>query len=170
MTFVVEMIRHTPLFVWAIAVVICVRAGRSLRTRWVSLVSLFLVPVIFVAGGIAGASLHSSDNLIAWAILAFMLVPAGYFTAPHPLAIDHAARRLRLARSIPSAIRVPLVFIIRYALQVAMAVHPEQRGLLQLVTSLFSGAVVGYYLGWSLGLLQAYCLAPRPLVAPRPPA
>jgi hypothetical protein len=167
-TFLVEMVRHTPPLVWVIAVLICVRAVRSLRTRWVSLVSLFVVPVIFIAGGIAGASLHVRDNLIGWAVLAFLLVPTGYFTAPHPLAIDHARRRLQLPRSLFTAVRVPVVFMVRYGLAVAMAVLPARRAELSLANSVFSGAVVGYYLGWSLGLMQAYFLAPRALEAADP--
>jgi len=168
MTFFVEMIRHTPPFVWVIALLICVRAARSLRTRWMSLIGLFVVPIIFVAGGIAGASLQSSHNLIGWAVLAFMMVPAGYFTAPQPLAIDHAKRRLQVPRSVVGAVRVPVIFIVRYALQVAIAVQPTHRGELLFATSVFSGAVVGYYVGWSLGLLQAYYLAPRAMEASDP--
>jgi hypothetical protein len=168
MTFLVEMIRHTPPFVWVIAVLICVRAARSLRVRWVSLIGLLLVPVIFVAGGIAGASLQSSDNVIGWAVLAFVMVPTGYFTAPLPLAIDHAKRRMRLPRSVASAIRVPVIFIVRYALQVAIAVQPKHKAELLFATSVFSGAVVGYYVGWSLGLLQAYYLAPPAMEASDP--
>jgi hypothetical protein len=168
LTFFVEMIRQTPPVVWLAAAVICLRAARSLRTRWVSLVSLFLIPLIFIAGGIAGASLHSADNVIGWAILAFVLVPTGYFTAPQPLAIDHAKKRLHLPRSIFAAIRVPAIFVIRYALAVMSAVQPRLRGEIALATSLFSGAVVGYYLGWCLGLLQAYYLAPRAFEAPDP--
>jgi hypothetical protein len=161
MTLFVEIIRHTPLFVWVIAVLICARAARALRTRWVSLTGLFVVPIIFVAIGIAGASLQSSDDLIGWAVLAFLLVPTGYFTAPQPLAIDHAGRRLQLRRSLFNAMRAPVIFLVRYALQVAIAVEPRHRTELVFATSVFSGAVVGYYLGWSLGLLQAYYLAPR---------
>ena len=164
----VEVVRHTPFYAWAIAIVITLRAVRSLRSRWVSLVSLFIVPVIFVAGGIAGASLHARDNLIGWAILAFVMVPTGYFTTPHPLAIDHAKRRLHLPRSLFNALRIPVIFIIRYALAVASAVQPSRRTEIALATSLFSGAVVGYYLGWSLGLLQAYYLAPNALEAADP--
>jgi hypothetical protein len=164
-TFLFEVIKHTPPFVWVIAVLICVRAARSLRTRWMSLFSLFIVPVIFVAGGIAGASLHSADNLIGWAILAFVFVPTGYFTAPQPLAIDHPKRRLQLPRSVFGAIRVPAIFIIRFVLAVMSAVQPARKGEIDLATSLFSGAVVGYYVGWSLGLLQHYYLAPPALEA-----
>ncbi len=168
MNFAFEVVRHTPIFVWLIAVFVCLRSLRSLRTRWVSLVSLFIVPVIFVAGGVAGASLHAADNLIGWAILAFVFVPTGYFTAPQPLAIDHAKRRLKLPRALFTALRVPAIFIIRYALAVLSAVQPERRAEIALATSLFSGAVVGYYLGWSLGLLQHYYLAPRALEASDP--
>jgi len=167
-TFFVEMVRQTPPFVWVIAVLICLRAARSLRTRWVSLIGLFVVPLVFVAGGIAGASLQSSDNVIGWAVLAFMMVPTGYFTAPQPLAIDHAKRRMQLPRSLVAAIRVPVIFIVRYALEVAIAVQPRHKAELLFATSVFSGAVVGYYVGWSLGLLQAYYLAPPAMEASDP--
>ena len=126
--FAFEVVRHTPIFVWLIAVFVCLRSLRSLRTRWVSLVSLFIVPVIFIAGGVTGASLHAADNLIGWAILAFVCVPTGYFTAPQPLAIDHAKRRLKLPRALFTALRVPAIFIIRYALAVLSAVQPGTQG------------------------------------------
>ena len=65
-------------------------------------------------------------------------------------------------------IRVPVIFIIRYALQVAIAVQPRHKAELLFATSVFSGAVVGYYVGWSLGLLQAYYLAPPAMEAADP--
>jgi hypothetical protein len=52
-----------------------------------------------------------------------------------------------------------VIFIVRYALQVMIAVQPTHKAELLFATSVFSGAVVGYYVGWSLGLLQAYYLA-----------
>jgi hypothetical protein len=92
--------------------------------------------------------------------MATALVPAGFFSAPHPLAIDRANSRLQLGPSWTMAFRVPVIFIVRYALAVAIAVRPDQVRLLLLVTSIFSGAVVGYYVGWCAALMRVYFRAP----------
>jgi len=161
MNFPIEVIRHTPPFVWVIAVAVCLRAARSLRTRWMTLRTLFIVPAIFILAGILGVSFRSVDNALGWALMATAFVPAGYFSAPHPLAIDRASSRLQLGPSWVAAIRVPLIFVVRYALAVAIAVLPDQAKTLLLVTSVFSGGVVGYYVGWCAGLLRAYYRAPN---------
>jgi hypothetical protein len=160
MNFAIEVIRHTPPFVWIIAVVVCLRAAQGLRTRWMKLRSLFLVPAIFILAGILGVSFRSVDNAIGWAVMATAFVPVGLFSAPHPLAIDRAGSRLQLGPSWVTAFRVPLIFVVRYCLAVAIAVRPDQAKILLLVTSVFSGGVVGYYVGWCAGLLRAYYRAP----------
>jgi hypothetical protein len=166
MNFAVDVAKHTPPFVWLIAAMVCVRAARSLRTRWMKLQTLFIVPAIFIVVGALGVSFRSSENAVLWALMAMAFLPAGFFSAPHPLAIDRANSRLKLGPSWLTAIRVPLIFLVRYALAVAIAVRPDQAKPLLLVTNIFSGAVVGYYVGWCLCLIRAYRKAPMIGAAP----
>jgi len=165
MDFWIEVFRQTPPWVWVVALLVVFRSARFLRTRWIRLQSLMLIPTLFIIVGVLSLSLRSPQNTLAWAVSAAALFPLGFFTAPHPLAIDRANSRLKIDRSYVAAIRVPLIFVIRYALQVAMAVHPDHAETLRLVTSAFSGAFTGYYIGWSAALLRAYWRAPETATA-----
>lgn len=160
MDFWIEVIKQTPPWVWVVAAFVIVRSARFLRTRWIRLHSLMLIPVLFIAVGVLSLSLRSAENSLAWLLLAVLMFPLGFFTAPHPLAIDRASSRLQLGRSYVAAIRVPLIFVVRYGLEVAIAVHPDRAATLRLITTAFSGAFTGYYIGWSAALLRAYWRAP----------
>ncbi len=158
---VVAIITHTPPFVWVILAVLMLRAIRSARARTVSLFGLLLIPALLILGGAASLSIRSVQDSIGWAVMAVIWLPIGFFTAPHPTEIDRAARTLRVPASIVAPVRLLLIFLVRYGLAVAIAMHPDRRAELTFATNLFSGGVAGYYLGWTIFLLRAYWRAPR---------
>ncbi len=162
---VVPIITHTPPFVWVILALLMLRATRSARARTVSLFGLLLIPLLLILGGVAGLSIRSAQDSIGWAVMALIWLPVGFFTAPHPTEIDRAARTLRVPASIVAPLRLLLIFVVRYGLGVAIAMHPDRRAELTFHTNLFSGGVAGYYLGWTMFLLRAYWRAPRGSVA-----
>ncbi len=162
MQFAAEVIAHTPPFVWLVLALILYRMWRGMRKRWVALTGLLIQAGAFIALGLAGLYSRSLLDAGGWLATAVLLFPAGFLTAPHPLSVDRGAGRLLLPGSILMPIRLLVIFVMRYGLAVVTALHPDRRASLDLATSLFSGAIAGYYIGWSAFLLQTYWRAPRP--------
>jgi hypothetical protein len=162
MQFAAEVIAHTPPFVWIVLALIAYRMWRGMRKRWVSLTGLMVQAGAFIVLGLAGLYARSVLDAAGWVVTAALLFPAGYLTAPHPLAIDRAAGRLLIPGSILMPLRLLVIFVVRYGLAVVSALHPDRRADIDLAISLFSGAVAGYYIGWSAFLLRAYWRAPSP--------
>jgi hypothetical protein len=160
MQFATDVITHTPPFVWVVLALIIYRMWRGMRKRWVSLTSLMIQAALFIVLGAAGLYLRAAPAALGWALAAVLLFPAGFFTAPHPLSVDRNAGKLLLPASILMPVRLLVIFVVRYGLAVVTALHPDRRAALDLATSLFSGAVAGYYIGWSACLLRAYWRAP----------
>jgi hypothetical protein len=156
MQLVVDIIAHTPSFVWVVLIIMMWRMRRAMRQRWVSLTGLMAQAAIFLLLGVAGVTLRSSTDATGWALVAIVCFPVGFFTAPHPISIDHAKRSVLLPGSIILPLRLGVIFAVRYGLAVLTALHPDRRAELTLATSLFSGAVFGYYAGWTAFLFRAY--------------
>jgi hypothetical protein len=165
MQFAAEVIAHTPPAVWVVLALIFYRMWRGMRKRWVSLTGLLIQAAAFIVLGLAGLYARSLVDAAGWVATAALLFPAGFLTAPHPLSIDRASGKLLIPGSIIMPLRLLVIFVVRYALAVLMALHPDRRAELNLAISLFSGAVAGYYIGWSVFLLRAYWRAPRPVAS-----
>jgi hypothetical protein len=158
----VRILEHTPPYVWVALALICLRMVRNLRTRWLTLPALLFPAAAFILVGVIGSSVQSTADAIGWVVAACAAGPIGFFTAPHPLAIDRAKRRLQIRGSVLFATRLLVIFLVRYGLAVSMALHPDRHRELAFATSLFSGLFAGYYVGWSAFLLRAYLRAPKP--------
>jgi len=165
MQFAAEVIAHTPPAVWVVLALIFYRMWRGMRKRWVSLTGLLIQAAAFIVLGLAGLYARSLVDAAGWVATAALLFPAGFLTAPHPLSIDRASGKLLIPGSRIMPLRLLVIFVVRYALAVLMALHPDRRAELNLAISLFSGAVAGYYIGWSVFLLRAYWRAPRPVAS-----
>jgi hypothetical protein len=157
-----KIIENTPPYVWVALALICLRMARNLRTRWLTLQALLFPAAAFILVGIIGSSVQSTADALGWAVSACAGGPIGFFTAPHPLAVDRTKGRLQIRGSVLFATRLLVIFLIRYVLAVLMALHPDRHRELAFATSLFSGLFAGYYVGWSAFLLRAYRRAPKP--------
>jgi hypothetical protein len=109
----VQIIEHTPPYVWVALALICLRMARNLRTRWLSLQALLFPAAAFILVGIVGSSVQSTADAIGWAVAACVAGPIGFFTAPHPLAIDRTQGRLQIRGSVLFATRLLVIFLVR---------------------------------------------------------
>jgi hypothetical protein len=160
-----EILTHTPVYVWIFLALIVWRGTRALKSHWVTLYRLLALPILIIVAGTLGASFRSPQDTIGWAVMASLFAPLGYIIVPHPLSINRARRRLLMPASVLVMVRLLAIFLIRYALAVLTALHPDRRSDLNFATSLFSGAFAGYYVGWTVYLLRAYYRAPLVPVA-----
>jgi hypothetical protein len=82
------------------------------------------------------------------------------------LTVDRPRQLVLLRGSIMPLVRLMLIFGAHYALQVAAALHPDERTTLLIWDIYVSGASTGYFIGWSARFLQSYRKAPQADLAP----
>ncbi len=161
----IQIVRHMPTVGWVFLALIWTRAWWGMRIHWVSFKSLMILPLLFIGFGVAEIYARPQLDIACWTLAALATFPLGFYTAPCPLTVDRRVGKLKLPASILAPARYLLIFLVRSELLVSSQVHPEARGELLLATCIFAGAVVGYYIGWCISLLEHYWRAP-----PRPVA
>jgi hypothetical protein len=161
----VQIVRHMPTVGWVFLAMIWTRAWWGMRIHWVSFNSLMILPLLFIGFGVADIYARPQADVLGWAAAALGAFPLGFRTAPCPVTVDRRVGKLKLPASLLAPMRYLLIFLVRSELMISEQVHPEARDQLLLATCIFAGAVVGYYIGWCISLLDHYWRAP-----PRPVA
>lgn len=122
-----QILTHTPLFVWAILAFLIARGVLSMRTRDVDVRKLFIIPVVmvilalqdiatrygFAAGALAAWA--GTAAVTAWSIVAFTRTRIEAGATPGSL---------RLRGSWTPLAAMLAVFVTKYTVIVSMAMHP----------------------------------------------
>ena len=164
MTFAGQVVTRTPFYVWLLLAYLVWQGVRALRPRTQPLVRVFLVPLLFIAAGVMPLLIgpHVGGELLAaWVLAAALLGPVGFLTGPTLQAVDRSAGTVTRPGSCVPLLRNVTVFVLQYAIAVAMEVQVDAAGWLALVGRVVSGATAGYFLGWAIATGQHYLAAPR---------
>lgn len=159
---------HTPSWVFVLFAYLMWISVLRLRPSIRQLGRIFITPGIFIVWGIVGLFRHPSDlphEVLHWftgAALGLALGIAGGMN----FTVDRPRQLVLLRGSIMPMIRIMLIFGAHYALQVAAALHSDQRELWLTCDTYVSGASAGYYMGWSIRFLKSYRVAPQADLAP----
>jgi hypothetical protein len=157
MTFVVQMLAHTPLYVLVLFAYLVWQGILSLRTRRLAVWRMLIVPGLFEITGLLLLVVRPSSDIVsmaAWLAGLVAFVPLGLVTGPRLLAVDdmHVIR----AGSPVSLTRNLLVFGAQYGIAVALFRHPEAHASLAVARHAVSGTSVGYFIGWTIALRRRY--------------
>lgn len=162
---IVEILRHTPGWVWLLLAALLALGASQLRTRRVPRARLFVLPAVLLGLGMsatATAFRPPAPALAAWALALAAGVMLGRRLPPTAGARWDADRRvLLLPGSVWPLLLIVAVFTLRYSASVALVLHPAWRGApaVALPLAAASGAIAGALLGRVLALL------PRPTAA-----
>jgi hypothetical protein len=156
----IEIIRHTPLWVWGLLGALLILGGRQTRPRRVSRVQLLALPLGLLALGLASlaplflrmplaAGLWLLTLALGWTVGARLGPPAG-------ACWDAAAARLALPGSFFPLLLIITLFGLKYSLGVALVLHPSwrEKAAVVLPMALLYGALSGVLLGRAWGLLR----------------
>ena len=91
MTFVVQMLAHTPPYVFLLLAYLAWQGVKSLRTRRRSVWTMLIVPALFTATGLSLLVLRPSGDIppmAAWLVGLMAFAPLGLVTGPRILAVD----------------------------------------------------------------------------------
>jgi hypothetical protein len=158
---IVEILRHTPPWVFLLLAGLLVLGATQLRARRVHPLRLWALPLALLAMGTA--STLAQLGAAPWAAPAWGLgLVAGFTLArrrrPPPGArFDAASGRLLLPGSVLPLALIVALFGLRYTAAVAQALHPAWRSAVEVVLplALLYGALGGWFVGrtavlWSL--------------------
>jgi hypothetical protein len=157
----IQILTHTPLYVWAILAFLVYRGGVAMRDRDVEVRKLVMIPAVMLVLSLQDMS--AKFGLGGWALAAWALGAAGM-----ALAAGLAGSERIAASTVPGRVRVrgsrlPLammmaVFFTKYVASVTLAIAPQLRQDLLfacIVCGLF-GVFNGWFLGRLMGDLASY--------------
>jgi hypothetical protein len=164
MPFIVGVLTHTPIWVYALLAYLVWQGIQSLQPRDQPLWRLMIVPAVFIIMGLSGIALHPEAGLwpiASWLAGAAVFAPFGLTTGPTLLAVDREHGRVTRAGSAIPLARNIIVFLLQYVVAVTSATHPDSYTAAALIGRAISGASAGYFIGWVVALLQRYRAAPN---------
>ena len=163
-----QVLKNTPLWVWAILVALIVLGVNQLRTRVVSRYSVLIAPVVFLFVGLMAAGRGPVGfsawtlTLIATAALTFFLwQPTG--GARYDVSTD----RLNLPGSVIPMLLMLAIFLLNYAINVALAINPAWRSEMswQVGPAIILGALSGIFIGRATTLFRMNRLSQTAITA-----
>lgn len=150
----INILTHTPLFVWAILALLIYRGVVAMRDREVRFRSLFIIPVIMLA-------LSLQDTLTKFGAHALPLAAWSAAAATTMLLVWHFGRAQIEAGAAPGCVRirgswVPLammmaIFVTKYTLAVTLVFRPQLHA--DVLVSAGVCALFGMFSGYFLGRL-----------------
>ena len=158
MTFVYQILTHTPPWVWILLAYLVWQGIRAMQPRTTPIGRALIVPVVFIVWGISRIGFGHQDSawpLVAWIAAALALLPLGLLT-PRPFEVDHTTGQIIRPGGASALIRNLIVFVLQYAVGVITAIDASDRALALIVGRAISGATAGYFMGSTIALLIAY--------------
>lgn len=154
----IDIIRFTPLWVWALLAGLLLLGWQQSRPRNVSRLQLALLPLIMLALGLSSVMAGFARvpaSLVAWLSCSGLAwLAAQRWLTPAEAHWQASTSRLALPASwLPMAL-ILAIFMLKYSLGVYTAMHPLAAAQTPFVTAVagFSGALSGLFLGRAWGL------------------
>ena len=148
--FISQVLKSTPVWVWAILVALIVLGVKQLRPRTVSRYSLLIAPVVFLFVGLIAAG-RGPLGFLAWALTLLATAAFTFFVwqptagARYSPSTDH----LHLPGSVIPMLLMLAIFLLNYVINVALAINPALRAELpwQVGPAVILGALSGVFIG-----------------------
>lgn len=157
---IVEVLKHTPAYVWGILAALIVFGGLQMRDQIVGRARVYILPIAFAAYGVWGATSTFGarwEVLAAWIVgLAGMIYAARWVQWPRKVEFLPERNGFAVAGSVVPLLAMLSVFAVRYVATVTLILHPQWR-------SLASVAIIG---GATYGLLSGlFAMRARTILA-----
>jgi hypothetical protein len=160
---VFQILSHTPPGVFILLAYLVWIGIKRLQPGVRPFARVWITPGIFIVWGIVGLFRREGDFsavLTHWTLGALAGGVLGLAKSAK-IAVDRRRQLVQFPGSALPLLRILVIFGAHYVLQVAAALHPDQRAQYLTWDTYVSGAAAGYFLGWSIRFLQAYRTAPQ---------
>jgi hypothetical protein len=166
----IQILTHTPIYVWAILALLVFRGVVALRDREMAMRKLFIIPLVLLALSLQDIAAKFGANpiaLSAWAagavaVAAILLVRQTGAATVKP---GNSAGMVLVRGSRAPLAMMMTVFFTKYVASVTLAMQPQLAGsgAFVVVTCALFGAANGYFLGGLLRDLPALQVNANPL-------
>lgn len=166
--FISQVLKGTPVWVWAILVTLIVLGIKQLQPRTVKRYSVLIAPIAFLFVGLTAAG-RGPVGFAAWA-LTLLSVAAFTFFVWQPTGgarYDAKTDRLSMPGSVVPMIFMLSIFLLNYVINVTLAINPALRGELvwQVGPAVILGALSGVYFGRAATLFRMNRVSPNTVAA-----
>lgn len=148
----IQILSHTPLYVWAILAFLVWRGVAELREREIAMPRMFVLPLVLLI-----LSLHDIARKFGFDATAFIAWTAAFAAAALlawrfgrvRVAPGSAPGRVRVAGSVVPLVLMLSIFTLKYVTSVLLAVRPDLAGQPMVVAGVCAmfGVFNGYFLG-----------------------
>ena len=161
MNMIMELITHTPIYVWALLFFLIMMGLRARKTSIVALKMFVIMPTIFCAWALYAILMRYGTNfsiLSFWTISLLLGIAVGnLIIRSYSLRFDKIKRKVEMPGSWMLLILSLSIFCLRYFLGASTAIHPELAQSTEfLITELLATFVTGIFVGRSTGCLLKY--------------
>jgi hypothetical protein len=128
MNAIVQIIQHTPIWVFPLIVLVLWLGSINLRERTMPLRLLLVLPIVMLVlsiGNSIGTAAEPLFVLIDWAFSAAIGVTIGWSLTQKPLVIDPRAGRITLPRTVVPLVVCVAIIVLRYAFGYLYGRYPE---------------------------------------------
>ena len=157
---VLTIVQNTPLWVFALLILLIFLGVQALRPRTIPVRRLLIVPGVFIAWGLATLAQRSVGSpilLLDWLAVCAAGWSIGWrITRLDGVAFDRALGIVQVPGSAFPLVRNLVIFAAKYGLAAAMAIAPAARGELIFWDVGVSGLTAGYFLGWLVRFALKY--------------
>ena len=165
-----QIISHTPVYVWALLAFLIYRGVAAAKDREVSLLKLFIIPVVMLVISLAGINGHGLLGAGVWGVwltgmLAAVLII--WMADKGGIVVNRAAGTVLQRGSWTPLVLMIAIFASKYTVAVLSAMHPElqhQTLFVVAVSGLF-GVLNGVFIGRLLRCVAAYARQPAAALA-----
>lgn len=152
-----QIISHTPLYVWPLLGYLFWIGWRSKKTRTAPFGPLMILPVAISLWSMLPIVIrHESIELICWMVSESIGIGLGFLTVRTlNLRFDKEKNLIEIAGNWTPLILLMSIFALRYFLGASYGLHPELRGnltflglesLANILSGMFTGRLLGYFL------------------------
>jgi hypothetical protein len=159
MQMAIRILANTPVWVFALLAYLLWLGWRSLRPRTQPIWRLLIVPLVFFLMGLSRLVMardNGLEPLVAWLVSALLLAALALSRTPQLLAADRKSGTVTRPGSAIPLVRNITVFVLQYAVAVAAAMKLEPRVAVAIIGHAVSGAIAGYFSGWTVAVLRRY--------------
>ena len=155
--FAIQILKHTPIWVWAILAALIYLGGKQMKTRVVKRYSVLIAPVAFLFVGFMAAG-RGPVGFAIWAVSLISLAAITFFVWRPTGGARYEANgdRLHMPGSVVPMLLMLAIFLLNYVINVVLAINPSYRSELawQVGPALILGALSGVFIGRAATLFR----------------
>jgi predicted neutral ceramidase superfamily lipid hydrolase len=155
--FAIQILKGTPIWVWAILAALIYLGSKQLKTRIVKRYSVLIAPIVFLFVGLMAAG-RGPLGFATWAV-SLISVAALTFFVWQPTGgarYETSGDRLHMPGSVVPMVLMLAIFLLNYVINVVLAINPAYRSELvwQVGPALILGALSGVFIGRAATLFR----------------